>query len=102
MKAKNLFMALAAVAALGAGAAHAGNVVFSVGLGVPLAPVVLAPQPVYYQAPPVAYVAPRVVVGAPVLRTAWVEPRFYGYRHDWRGHEHVDHERFEHRGFERR
>jgi len=50
----------------------------------------------------VAYVAPRVVVGAPVLRTAWVEPRFYGYRHDWRGHEHVDHERFEHRGFERR
>ena len=49
--------------ASGSAAAH-GRVSFGISLGVPVAPVYVAPAPVYYAPPPVYY-APRRVYYAP-------------------------------------
>ncbi|KVE26063.1 hypothetical protein WS67_17005 [Burkholderia singularis] len=76
---KKLIMTLLASVALGASAgASAGGVDLSIGLGLPAAPVYVAPQPVY--------VAPQPAVVA--------YPAYGGY---WRGDEgDDDHERWEH------
>lgn len=83
---KSLIAAVATAASLlAAGAAHAGNVYWSIGISAPPvgtvisngpvyapvyapAPVVYAPPPVVYAPPPVVYQpAPRVVYPAPVV-----------------------------------
>jgi len=88
--------ALVAVATFGAGAAHASNVHWSIGINVP-APVYYEPAPVYYQPAPVyvepapVYVRPYVVPGPVIYGSG-----YYGYRHhhhhwrdhgDWRGNQ---------------
>jgi hypothetical protein len=101
-----------AVFALASGAAHAGNVYWSIGINAPPigtvisnAPVYSAPAPVYYQPapvyyepapvyvpPPVVYVRPRVVY-RPVPVYYRPAPVVYGtYYHGgyYRGHEHHD------------
>lgn len=99
---KSLFAAVAAAASLlAAGAAHAGNVYWSVGISAPAvgtvisnappvvvapAPVVYAPPPVVYAPPPVVYEpapvvvrpVPRVVYGAPVVIGRPVPVGYYG------------------------
>ena len=86
---KSLIAAVAATASLlGTGAAHAGDVYWSIGINAPPvgtvisnapvyapAPVIVAPPPVVYAPPPVVYApapvmyqpAPRVVYPAPVV-----------------------------------
>ena len=136
MKLKTALWAVAAggalAATLGATAAHAGDVYWSVGISqpgvrvgvsnAPPRPVVVAPQPVYYPAPvvtyPVGYPTPYpvaypvtypvtypVVQPYPVVQTGWVPPGHMhrGWRErEWRAHQWREHERFERRGWDRR
>ncbi len=71
---KSLIAAVATAASLlGAGAAHAGNVYWSVGISAPpigtvisnAPPVVYGPPPVVYAPPPVVYAPPPPVIYAP-------------------------------------
>jgi hypothetical protein len=62
--------------ASGTAAAH-GRVNFGISLGVPVAPVYVAPAPVYYAPAPVYY-APRRVYYAP--RRVYYAPRYYAPR----------------------
>ena len=96
-----VILALAASATLlCAGAAHAGNVHWSVGVNLPPVATVISNgpvwgAPVYYPAP-VTY-APPLVYEAPVVYPSYRVPRpivyaprvierpYYGYRADWRG-----------------
>jgi hypothetical protein len=100
----------AGAALFGAATAHAdSHVNWALSVGVPIAPVYVAPQPVYVEPAPV-YVAPMVVRPAPVVRVQnyYAPPAVvveedvrYGYRgHDsgyWKHHhphhggEHGDH-----------
>lgn len=104
---KSAVMALVACAStLGAGAAHAGGVSWSIGINAPVygpaypvyapAPVyapVYAPVPVYEAAPPVAYYPRYGYYGAPVVYAR------YGYGHPYwrhgagRGYRHDGHRR---------
>jgi hypothetical protein len=111
---------VATAALLGAGAAHAGGH-WSVGIGInlPAAGVVVAPEPVYVEPAPVYYAPPPPVVYAPpppryVYRDVYVAPaprvvyettyrsrrwddRWDGRRDDWQWRrEHERHERWEH------
>jgi hypothetical protein len=101
-----LIIALAAAGTLlCAGAAHAGNVQWSIGVNLPPVATVIsngpvwAPAPVYYPAPvayapPIVYEAPTVVYpayGTRLPRPIVYGPRiverpYYGTRYDWRGH----------------
>ncbi|HEX6362942.1 MAG TPA: hypothetical protein VFZ93_08295 [Albitalea sp.] len=111
---KLITLALAAAGcALGTGAAHAGNVYWSVGINLPpvgtvvsnAPPPVYAPAPVYVPAPvvvapppPVYVVPPRVVyrpapvyVPAPVVYRpvpVVAYPHRHKHRGEWRGHRH--------------
>lgn len=62
---KMIVPALAAVALLGTGAAHAGNVQWSIGINLPPVATVIGTGPVYLPAPPVIYAPPPVVVTPP-------------------------------------
>ena len=95
-----VILALAASATLlCAGAAHAGNVQWSIGVNLPPVATVISNgpawgAPVYYPAP-VTY-APPVVYEAPVIYPSYRVPRpvvyaprvierpYYGHRHEWR------------------
>jgi hypothetical protein len=113
---KMLVPALAAAALLGAGAAHAGNVQWSIGINLPPVatvitggPVYLPPPPVVYAPPPVVYTppprvvyAPAPVVVHPVPRVVYSQPRVvvqpvpvvYGWEHrHGRKWKHDDHDR---------
>ena len=97
-----LIAAAAIVSALGAGAAHAGDVHWTIGINAPLghggsigtvfsngraAPVIVAATPVFYEPAPVYLPAypvyrPRPVVAAPpyvVRAPIWVADRWVGY-----------------------
>jgi hypothetical protein len=82
---KSIILALAAAGTLlGAGAAHAGNVQWSVGINLPVPGIVLTGGPVYqqpsygYRAEPVYY-APAPAYYAP-------EPVYYPRHPQWRHH----------------
>ena len=60
----NLLLAGTVLAVASGSAAAHGRVSFGISLGVPVAPVYVAPAPVYYAPPPVYY-APRRVYYAP-------------------------------------
>ena len=102
-----VIIALAASATLlCAGAAHAGNVHWSVGVNLPPVATVISngpawvpapvyyPEPVTYYAPPVVYDAPAVIypgyttrLPRPIVYAPRVVERpYYGVRHDWRGY----------------
>lgn len=107
---KLLVPALTAGALLAAGAAHAGNVQWSIGINLPPvatvisspplpipAPVIYAPEPVIYAPPPVIYrPAPRVIYApapvvyapapvvyrpVPVVYERWVPPGHRKWHH---------------------
>ncbi|MGV2287369.1 hypothetical protein AAHK20_01525 [Trinickia sp. YCB016] len=98
MKSKLLAaLGLGAVVLGASQAAMAGGVSFGVNIGVPVAPVYVAPAPVYAPPPvvayappppvvPVAYVAPAIVIGWHGDRY-WDGRRWYG-RRDWYGRRH--------------
>ena len=73
---------IAAAAVLGAGAAHAGQVSWSVGINVPVVGAVVSNAP-YYAPVPVYMPAPPVYVAAPVYRVAppvaYYYPRYGAY-----------------------
>jgi hypothetical protein len=96
-----VILALAASATLlCAGAAHAGNVQWSIGVNLPPVATVISNgpawgAPVYYPAPvvygpPVVYEAPVIYPGYRVPRPIVYAPRvierpYYGHRSEWRG-----------------
>lgn len=119
-----VILALAASATLlCAGAAHAGNVQWSIGVNLPPVATVISNgpvwgAPVYYPAPvaygpPVVYEAPVIYPGYRVPRPIVYAPRvierpYYGHRSEWRrapGHDarwvppgHRNDRRYHHRG----
>jgi hypothetical protein len=111
MRKSILSAVLALTGVLAAGAAHAGGISWSIGIGTPIigvvgnapayAPVpVYAPAPVYvgrvpdYRAYAPVVVAPRVVYGRPY-------PVAYGHWRAWERNEHRGWERHAHRGWHR-
>jgi hypothetical protein len=75
-----------AAAALGASEAAMAQVRVGVNIGVPVAPVYVAPQPVYAPPPPppppVVY-APPPAVYAPAIVIGWHGDRYYDGRRYW-------------------
>lgn len=110
--------ALLLASALCAGAAHAGNVQWSVGINLPAVATVVAYEPGHHPAQPVYHVptpvyvepAPRVVYRPvpvfvpshhePAIRSVWVAPQVAGHvqhefhhcHHQYRQHRHHRHE----------
>ncbi|MEO7708447.1 MAG: glutelin [Caldimonas sp.] len=105
MKRPVILALVASAALLGAGAAHAGNVHWSVGVNLPPVATVISNGPVWgapaYYPAPVTY-APQVVYEAPVVYPSYdvypsygiarpivygpriVERSYYGHRPEWR------------------
>lgn len=95
-----------AAAVFGAGAAHAGNVHWSIGINLPpigtvissAPPAYYAPAPVYYAPAPVYYAPPPVVYRPVVYRPARVVyrpvPGYYQQRWAPPGHRHRHHHRY--------
>jgi len=88
---RSVFVAGLAVLGL-AGAAHAGNVSVSIGLGVP-GPVYYAPAPVYYEPAPVYYSPPPRVVYQPAYYVRPAPVYYETYVYAPRG-KHKHHKRF--------
>jgi hypothetical protein len=102
--------ALGLASTLGATAAHAGNVQWSVGINLPPVGTVISNGPVYHVPPQVVYAPPPVVVHRPphvvyapppavvyqpAPRVVYGAPYGYGHRHH-EHHRHARHHRHDH------
>ena len=83
----NLLLAGTVLAVASGSAAAHGRVSFGISLGVPVAPVYVAPAPVYYAPPPVVYVPPAPVYYGTYYGAA---PVYYN-RPNWSHHHHGHH-----------